>query len=184
MRHSVRGFLAAPLVATAMVQAQTLILQQPPTVVYEGRSTISAQPYYQRLQSKEPVTGATVTAPDGAGILALEDRLPLSPTQLQVGPPTMKTIPGLTTPLFIMGMDERSLNWFSRAAKGLSDISARGIVVQATQRSGWRDLHSRAREAGIALMLLDGDAIAQGYRINTYPTVLMSPELAQKGPYE
>ena len=33
-------------------------------------------------------------------------------------------------------------------------------------------------------MLLDGDAIAAGYGISTYPRVLMSPALAGRGAHE
>ena len=184
MRHSALLLLAAGLILAPLAHAQVLPERQQPVLVYEGNSTISAQPYYKRLRSKEATTSASVTAPDGAGILAVEERLPLSPTLLRVGQPGMKTIPGLITPIFIMGMDEVSLGWFSRAAEGLSDLGARGIVVQAIQKSAWRDLQQRARGAGIDLMLLDGDAIAQGYGISTYPTVLLSPELAQRGSRE
>lgn len=187
MRPSATLSVWAPLLLAGSAQAQMVLSQQQPTVVYEGRGTISAQPYYKRLErSDTDETGGAVrvAAPTGAGILALEDRLPLSPTHLSVGNPGMRTVPGLITPLFIMGMDEVSLTWFARAVEGLADIGARGIVVQASDRSAWRDLHSRARKAGIDLMLLDGDAIAAGYGISTYPSVLMSPALAGRGAHE
>jgi len=83
-----------------------------------------------------------------------------------------------------MGMDEVSLNWFSRAAQGLAEIGARGLVVQANQLANWKELQNRARDIGIDLMLLDGDSLAQGYGIRTYPMVLMSPALAGKGSHE
>jgi integrating conjugative element protein (TIGR03765 family) len=185
MRHSTPTVLWIVCLVTGFAQAEMLHnRQQQPTVVYEGHSTMSAQPYYQRLTRQGSDQVAAVTAPRGAGIIALEDRLPLAPDHLSVGPAEMKTVPGLITPLFIMGMDEVSLTWFGRAAQGLSDIGARGIVVQATQRSAWRALQQRARTVGIDLMLLEGDAIAQGYGISTYPTVLMSPDQARGGSHE
>ena len=184
MLHSVTLIVWVPLLLAGSAQAQMVLSQLQPTVVYEGRGTISAQPYYKRLQRNQSDLAAGVTAPEGAGILALEDRLPLSPKHISIGPPAMKTVPGLITPLFIMGMDEASLTWFAQAVEGLSDIGARGIVVQAAQRPAWRDLQSRAHKAGIELMLLDGDAIAAGYGISTYPIVLMSPALAGEGGHE
>ena len=184
MRPSAPLIVWVLLLLAGSAQAQMLLSQQQPTVVYEGSSTLSAQPYYQRLKRNDTDGAVSVTAPTGAGILALEDRLPLSPQHMSVGQPAMKMVPGLVTPLFIMGMDEVSLTWFAQAAQGLSDIGAKGIVVQASERSAWRDLHSRARKAGIDLMLLDGNSIAQGYGIRTYPTVLVSPELAGEGAHE
>jgi integrating conjugative element protein (TIGR03765 family) len=165
-------------------QADKLFTQQQPTVVYEGRSTISAQSYYQRLKRREETAATLVTAPDGSGILALEDNLPLFTSALRVGPPKMKAIQGLTTPLFIMGMDEVSLTWFREAALGLVDVGARGIVVQASTKAAWIDLQNRAREAGLDLMLLAGDSIARGYGISSYPIVLMDPRLVKAVAHE
>lgn len=182
MRPSTSGFFTAVLFLSAGAQANTLIVQQQPTVVYTGPRTVSAQPYYNRIkttgQSGPVLESVPAGAGAGAGALALEERLPLSSTQLMVGQPAIKTVPGLTTPLFVMGMDEVSLNWFSRAAQGLADIGARGLVVQANHVASWRELQRRARDIGIDVMLLDGDSLAQGYGIRTYPMVLMSPELA------
>ena len=188
MRPSTSGLFTAVLFLGVGAQASTLIVQQQPTVVYTGPNTVSAQPYYNRIKTTGESGSVLGAAPPraGAGVLALalalEDRLPLSSTQLVVGQPAIKTVPGLTTPLFVMGMDEVSLNWFGRAAQGLADIGARGLVVQANHVESWRELQHRARDIGIDLMLLDGDSLAQGYSIRTYPVVLMSPELA--GAYE
>ena len=86
MRHSALLFLTAGFIIAPMAHAQMLPVRQQPTLVYEGNSTISAQPFYKRLQSQEATTSASVTAPDGAGILAPEERLPLSPTSDAVKP--------------------------------------------------------------------------------------------------
>lgn len=178
MRPSISGLFTAVLFLSAGAQANTLVVQQQPTVVYTGPRTVSAQPYYNRIKTTGESGPVLESVPAGAGALALEERLPLSSTQLVVGRPAIKTVPGLTTPLFVMGMDEISLNWFSRAAQGLADIGARGIVVQVNHLAAWREFQHRARDIGIDLMLLSGDSLAQGYGIHTYPTVLMSPALA------
>jgi integrating conjugative element protein (TIGR03765 family) len=83
-----------------------------------------------------------------------------------------------------MGMDPQSLTWFQQAADGLVEIGARGIVVQASNQSDWLDLQHKARQAGIDLMLLEGDALAQGYGITTYPVILIDPKTAEEGDHE
>lgn len=184
MRPNTRGFCLALFVFSGATWADVRLGQQEPVVVYEGRSTISAGPFYRRIQGHDRKGGSTVTTPGAAADLALEDRLPLTTDQMSVGQPQMKTVPGLITPLFIMGMDEVSLTWFSEAAQGLVDIGARGIVVQAPSTSTWLDLQGKARAAGIDLMLLEGASIARGYGITTYPIVLMGPVLAGEAAHE
>lgn len=181
MRHnvllSIYGLL---LIGTA--QAEPLIAPNQPTVVYEGMSVIPTWPYFQRLQ---PDTRSnSIAVPEGTQNLSLQDRLPLQTHALSVGQPQMKTIPGLITPLFIMGMDQTSLTWFQQAAGGLVELGARGIVVQADYLSDWLELKNGSRDAGIDLMLLEGDSLAQGYGITTYPVVLLDPALAREGDHE
>lgn len=178
------GLSSLMLVALSMnVQSASLTGQRQPIVVYEGRSTILATPYYTRLQ-KGPRTARDIAKPEGIGVQPLANQLPLTPTQLSPGRPNMQTVPGLVTPLFVMGMDAASLSWFGRAAKGLAAMGARGVVVQAARHSDWLALKTQAREAGIDLMLLHGDSLALGYGIRTYPVVLVSPEQAAQGPHE
>ena len=184
MRFSAVGLMTGVMMLAASVQADSLFMQQQPTVVSVGPDTLSAHPYYQRLETKATSEPAVASAPAGVGVLALEQRLPLLPTQLRVGQPALQIVPGLVMPIFVMGMDAVSLSWFSRAAEGLADIGARGLVVQADQLAPWRALQARARDSGIDLSLMDGDSLAQGYALRTYPMVLMSPELAQRGMHE
>ena len=179
MRHSFP--LSIALLVCPIAQAETTAFQRQPVVVHEGHNTIPTQRYFKRLK-REGITESPVVPPtDAQGVLPLEQRLPLSTSRLQVGPPQMKAILGLVTPIFVMGMDDLSLNWFDRAADGLIEIGARGMVVEASRLTDWQTLKEKARNAGIDLMLLEGDALAEGYGISTYPIVLMSPELTQQG---
>jgi integrating conjugative element protein (TIGR03765 family) len=184
MPHSALLTLSLLLVFAPVVLAEALLTQKRPTVVYEGRSTIPAQPYYQRLRNQQPASARRLTPPAGASVQALEDRLPLQPDTLRIGTPALKTVNGLVRPLFIMGMDDVSLNWFQAAAEGLVAIGAKGIVVQATDKIAWLDLKERARATGIDLILLEGDSIAEGYGVDSYPVVFVGPELAGQGAHE
>ena len=181
MRHNVLITLCG-LLLSGTAHAELLITPKQPTVVYEGLSTVPTWPYFQRIQ---PGTqNRSLTMPEGTQNLSLQDRLPLQTKRLSVGQPQMKTVPGITTPLFVMGMDSISLTWFQQAADGLVDIGAQGIVVQASNKSDWLDLQHKARQAGIDLMLLEGDSLAQGYGITSYPVVLIHPKTAGEGAHE
>ena len=174
---SVSLLACVPGVATA----ESAVPRLKPTVVFEGRSTISAHPYFRRIENRKE-TSAQITVPsDATTAITMEDRLPIAPTLLQVGTPEIKVIDGLVTPLFVMGMDDLSLTWFRDAAPGLANIGARGIVIEAASKSAWLDLKASAAAAGIDLLLMEGDSLAQGYNISTYPMVFVSPEVAGQG---
>lgn len=175
-----RSAVFSVLLIGTIVQADDLIVRRQPSVVYEGHSTVTAQTYYQRLESRS-TSNESGNAPPVAGIIALEQQLPITPKLLRVGKPAMRVQEGQVIPLFIMGMDQVSLDWFSRSANGLAQIGARGVVVQASRLGDWRALHKQAQNLGIDLMLLAGDSLAEGYQIDTYPVVIVSPELVQAG---
>jgi len=181
MRHNLLITLCG-LLLSGTAHAERLIAPKQPTVVYEGPSTIPTWPYFQRIQAD--TQSSNLTMPEGTQNLSLQDRLPLQTKRLSVGQPQMRTILGLIAPLFIMGMDPQSLTWFHQAADGLVELGARGIVVQANNKFDWLDLKNKARQAGIDLMLLEGDALAQGYGITTYPVVLIDPKTAEEGDHE
>ena len=168
------------LTLSVLTQAQDLVIQRQPTVVYEGLSTVVATRYYKRMERQDTEL-STVEAPAGAGVTSVDQQLPLSTPALKVGRPTMQVQEGQVVPLFVMGMDSVSLNWFSEAAPGLAEIGARGVVVQAERRSDWLTLQQQAKRLGIDLMLLSGASLAAGYDIDTYPIVIVSPALAEEG---
>ncbi len=167
----------------AAAQASELTIQRQPTVVYESQSTVSAWPYYKRLESTStPSQG--VHMPEDTGIKPMHEQLPLTTNKLRVGKPAIKIQEGLFLPLFIMGMDPVSLNWFEQAADELASLGADGVVVQASNVDNWLSLYEQARDLGIDLILLNGDSLAWGYRIETYPMVIVSPEQAAQAGYE
>ena len=53
MQPSASRTLMVLLILSVEGQADTLVVQQQPIIVYEGSSTLSAQPYYQRLKTKQ-----------------------------------------------------------------------------------------------------------------------------------
>lgn len=165
------------LALSAGTQAQALVSQRQPVVVYDGQSTLVASPFYQRM-ARGDASSNGIKAPDAAGVRPLVQQLPLGTAALRVGLPTVKRQAGQAVPLFVMGMDRVSLRWFEEAAPGLARLGARGVVVQAERRDDWQALQQRARQWGIELMLLPGDSLAAGYQLETYPVVIVSPAQA------
>jgi len=90
------------------VQANELMVQRQPAVVYEGASTITAGVYYRRLERRPKAVNLT-QPPEDAGVKPLEQQLPLTPTRLKVGKPALQVQEGQVVPLFIIGMDRTSL---------------------------------------------------------------------------
>lgn len=178
------SFWMALLFIPGVTRAESPLPRQKPTVVFEGPSTISAKPYYQRIEARKGSTHQ-ISAPKESMVMAtIEDRLPIRPTHMRVGTPDMKVVEGLVTPLFVMGMDDVSLRWFKAAAPGLESLGARGIVIEASSKSDWSGLKESAAAVGIDLMLMEGDSLAQGYGVRTYPIVFVGTDMAGQGVHE
>lgn len=145
-------------------------------VVYDSDKTVDATPYYgKRLRSRETPKKTTAVPPAPAQpprSADLADNLPLVSHRLLPGQLEVKRLSQVTTPFFVMGMDEQSITWLLDAATALVQMNAVGFVVQADNRSDWLELEAFARGSGIQLSLLNGDGLAAMYGITTYPSVI------------
>ena len=79
------------LALSTLTQAQDLVIQRQPTVVYEGLSTVVATRYYKRME-RQDTEPSNVEAPAGAGVTSMAQQLPLISSALQVGRPTMQVL--------------------------------------------------------------------------------------------
>lgn len=169
------GLLSISLLCVAQPIRQPAL-----TVVYDSGNTIDATPYYgKRLRSSEISNGGTVvpTAPIApARSVDIADNLPLVSQRLSPGQLSVKQFEGVTTPFFVMGMDEQSLTWLEDAATVLVGLNAVGFVVQADNRKDWLQLERFASDHGIRLSLLNGDSLARKYGLTTYPSVITGRE--------
>jgi len=154
----------------------------PLTVIYRGPQVIPAAPFYRRLPQHETLqsTIENTAAQQQADLptptplpaaVSLQSLFPLTSAQLQPSAPTVKLINALYRPFFILGTDEASLAWLQAEAGALKQIHAFGLVVEAPDWAAWLHLKSVAAGEGIALSLLDGDALATVYDVHTYPTL-------------
>jgi len=92
-----------------------------------------------------------------------------------VAKPSVKRIEGLAVPVFVMGLDRASLEWFERSAASLVKLGAQGVVVQAAHQDQWQAFKEEARAKGITVRIIRDSAIAEGYGVSTYPIVLADP---------
>ncbi|MEM9257723.1 MAG: DUF2859 domain-containing protein [Pseudomonadota bacterium] len=160
-------------------QAQQAIPRQTPTVVQDKPGAISAAPYFQTLNSR--ATGGIATTVEPTTVFTLEDKLPLTPTVLRLAKPYAHPVDQLARPVFVLGMDSDSIEWFMRVAQGLAEHNAIGLVVQADGLTQWEMFRDEAAGIGIELQLMEDAVIASGYGIATYPVVMASPALLGEG---
>lgn len=157
----------------------------PLTVLYVGKQTVSASPYYQEIQEAADKKGS-----DRADVLSEADRaldrlppttpsqvsqaqfFPLKTTRLKPGQPSEISIEGMITPLFVIGMDPGSMAWLEREQVRLAQMGAIGIVVEAPSFASFNALRARAEQQGLHLDIGFGDPLADGFSVDVYPVLI------------
>jgi integrating conjugative element protein (TIGR03765 family) len=160
------------------VQASDLV------VLHRGTDTVSAEPYLLDLtqvgpQRKRALVEAQrelmLLPPVVAGSVSEASFFPLRRGSLRVDQPQQLHVPGLTVPLFVLGMDVTSLQWLEDSVKELRSIGARGVVVQADSFQEFHALRLWALSQGVLIEMGTGDAIASMYALRRYPTLMVPP---------
>lgn len=100
--------------------------------------------------------------------------LPIKSEYMKVGRPTQIIINSIYQPIFIIGMDDTSLNWLASNINALGDLKAQGVVVQATSWARWLALKAAAEAEGVSLVLAPIDELARHYGIVSYPLLIVS----------
>ncbi|MEM8500675.1 MAG: integrating conjugative element protein [Pseudomonadota bacterium] len=142
-------------------------------VVYKGSDTISTVPFYSAIRQKteSSVLGKKPLLPDGNPHL-LRNRIPIRSSTLRPGQPRIVEQEH-QQPVFIMGGDLQSLEWFEREAAHLGRLGAVGVVIALESEGEWSRIQRIARQHRLIVHTVDGDAIAEAYRIDTYPTLIV-----------
>lgn len=141
-------------------------------VVYHGAESISTAPFYLNIKRKTDTNSTVSRSQKKRAGYSLEDRLPIRSGALSVGPPRIVEQEH-QRPVFIVGGDKRSLQWFAEKAPELAQLRATGIVVALESTKEWSDLQAIARRHRLVIHSVNGDAIAEAYKISSYPTVIM-----------
>jgi integrating conjugative element protein (TIGR03765 family) len=109
---------------------------------------------------------------------ALNWVLPVHSTRLTPGVVAHRTLslPGIT-PLFLVGQDPTSMEWLSRHAQTLQDLSAGGLAVEVADAQVLRRIQAAA--PGLSIWPVNGDDIAQRLELKHYPVLITPSGLEQ-----
>ncbi|MEQ9590915.1 MAG: integrating conjugative element protein [Parvibaculaceae bacterium] len=152
-------------------------------VLFDSGQTVSSAPYLKKINDavaqKEAALAqarARWVTPDLSQIqLSERDLFPIRTTRLHPGAPVEVAVKGLTQPMFVIGMDARSLRWVAEQFEQLKQRGALGVVVAAEDPEAFARLRSDLLAQGVLLDLGFGDAMAESYGLSSYPALLVAP---------
>ena len=98
---------------------------------------------------------------------------PIHSEQLQLGQPYEMSMPHLSAPFFVIGMDAVSLNWLEQNITSLQ--GALGLVVESSDPARFEQLKREVVSWGITLEAMPGDSLVSLYGITHYPVQLTPP---------
>ena len=81
------------------------------------------------------------------------------------------------TPLFLVGQDAASLEWLSRHAHALLELSANGLAVEVDDAQALRSIQTAA--PGLNIWPVSGDDIAERLELEHYPVLITPTGLEQ-----
>lgn len=151
-------------------------------VIYSGTNTIAAAPYLRHIERAEAKRDdaldqakALLDAADfDPNAVSLAAFFPFHSEQLRPGEPTQKSVEKLTSPLFVIGMDSKSLQWLDASFEQLKALGAQGLVVEAENYDAYDALRRKALARGVLIDVAPGDALAEGFGIHSYPVLLVA----------
>lgn len=152
-------------------------------VLFDTGRTISSAPYLKKINdavAKKEAALAQARArwaiPNLNSVRVGEaDLFPIRTERLHLAAPVERVVEGLTQPIFVIGMDRRSLQWVTHHFERLKQSGALGVVVAAEDPSAFARLRSDLLAHGILLDLGFGDAMAEAYGLSSYPALLVAP---------
>lgn len=104
---------------------------------------------------------------------------PLPRTNITPGIEIKRTVnlPWLTSPIFLIGSDEQSLQWLKEHQTDLFKLHAHGLLVNAQSSSDISKLRSDFSD--LSIMPLSANMIANHLSIKHYPVLITSTEIKQ-----
>lgn len=156
----------------AVLCAATAVHSNAAEVVYKGKETISTQPFYSSIKQKTTQSSQGSKQHHGSNPHKLKHRLPVVSTVLAPGEPRIIDQPQ-QLPVFIIAGDNASIKWLQQEIDTLKRIGAQGVVVALGNMAQWRQLQQIAGSRQVPINVVNGDAIAKAYNIQTYPTLIL-----------
>ena len=145
-------------------------------VVYKSNNTISTAPYYSAIKRKTRTSALSTPPVTADNPHHLANRIPIRSTTLRPGEPRVVE-QAHQQPVFVMGGDVASREWFEREAAQLARMGAVGVVIALETQKEWAHIHRIARRHRLIVHAVEGDAIADAYQIDTYPTLIIGERI-------
>lgn len=165
-----KPFLLIMLSLFMLINPRSVVANE---VVFKGRETISTQPFYSGIKNKKTQRSVTVhRQTTGRDLHTGASRLPIRSTSMSLAAPRIVDQQH-QLPIFVMAGDRQSQNWLTREATTLRKIGAQGVVVALETQQEWQQIQRIATLNGLVVHVVNGDAIAKAYKVNTYPTLIL-----------
>jgi integrating conjugative element protein (TIGR03765 family) len=85
-------------------------------------------------------------------------------------------IKNLHQPIFIIGSDEKSLNWLDKYHSQLKKINAIGFIVNLKNPDEYKKISGKYK---LPLFPINGDALADKFNIHHYPVLISQHRIEQ-----
>jgi integrating conjugative element protein (TIGR03765 family) len=172
MRLRTLVLLTLCLLAAALVEAA-------PVVIHDAGGEPLA-PYIQRLFEEEPSTQKK-PPPQSSGQASAPFTLPIKTPEMTPGRVTPRPInqPYMSRPLFMIGTDRLSQQWFVQNRKRLSELNAAGMIVQADSMDGLHTIARLVDGLNVQIMPAPASDIARQLGLKHYPVLIWKNGIEQ-----
>lgn len=152
-----------------------------PIIAVNG-ATIPVAPYIEAAHFPVTNTDTTSVSPELLQQVAKEPdhftlEAPLPKTEMTPGIEGKRTVnlTWLTTPIFLIGSDEQSLQWLKQHQTDLVSLHAQGLLVNAQSSADISQIRSSFSD--LSIMPLSANMIADRLDIKHYPVLITSTEI-------
>lgn len=155
------------LVASAYVNGEPIVIRD-----YGGHAS--------GVPDKKKIAAEILSRPPTVAPISPNNRFPVVSS---IGPGELSHARPLTNksaqrqPLFILGDDERSLDWLSRNKAYLIQIKASGVATNIATVQAYNALVAAA--APLSIVALPVDELAESLGLPVYPVLITREEIAQ-----
>lgn len=164
----------------------TNLIEASPVVIHDAGGEPLA-PYIQRMFEEEPGAEAeqnsrTPPSTQGtAGQVPVPFTLPITTPEMSPGRVTPRPInqPFMSRPLFLIGSDRFSRQWFIQNRERLSELNAAGMLVQVDSIEDLRTMARLSDGFNVQIMPASGSDIARQLGLKHYPVLIWKNGIEQ-----
>ncbi|MBL3529434.1 MAG: integrating conjugative element protein [gamma proteobacterium endosymbiont of Lamellibrachia anaximandri] len=160
------------------------LIQASPVVIHDAGGEPLA-PYIQRMFEEEPSAeterNKRTPTQGNAGQTFAPFTLPITTPEMSPGRVTLRPIdqPFMSRPLFLIGSDRVSRQWFIQNRERLSQLNAAGMLVQVDSIKDLRTMARLSEGFNLQIMPASGSDIAHELGLKHYPVLIWKSGIEQ-----